>query len=94
MQRINLGSMDAVPAAGDMLSVRVTANSGQALDIMVDQDRARIFAEAITKVINGWSQPAAQEPVTESLEATRKPVKKARPRQRLLWREGQGQARV
>ena len=45
--RIVLGKIDAVPAAGGLMAIKVQANTGTTYEILVDPERARIFAEAI-----------------------------------------------
>lgn len=54
--RIVLGKIDAVPAAGGLMAIKVQANTGTTYEILVDPERARIFAEAIEAVMANWDE--------------------------------------
>ena len=54
--RIVLGKIDAVPAAGGLMAIKVQANTGTTYEILVDPERARIFAVAIEAVMANWDE--------------------------------------
>ena len=91
--RIVLGKIDAVPAAGGLMAIKVQANTGTTYEILVDPERARIFAEAIEAVMANWDEApliqakaSAQEAASPQRprKATQapKPPKRGRPAMR------------
>lgn len=56
LMRIVLGKIDAVPAAGGLMAIKVQANTGSVYEIMVDPKSVARFVEAIEVVRAGWTE--------------------------------------
>ena len=65
--RIYLGIIEAAPAVGNEIALKITANTGQQFEVRMDTDRAEVFAEEIDKVRAGMVPPVAVagEPVEQ-----------------------------
>ena len=79
MQRIALGTIDAVPAVGNQMAIKVTGQSGQSFELRMDADHTRKFAEAIAAVRAGWDQAPVIEAAPQSYAPPPPPVKARMP---------------
>jgi hypothetical protein len=86
MQRIYLGTIEAAPAVGNEIALKITANTGQQFEVRMDADRAKVFAEEIDKVRAGIVPPVAVavagEPVEQLPTVKKAPQAKAKGRPR------------